>query len=96
MGIGIGMVGLGAFGSGFVDLFKNHPLVDRIALCDREPERIAKFADREDFQDKFDPKDAYASLEDICNSDIDALVIITQHWLHGWQAIDALKAGKHV
>jgi len=96
MGVSIGMVGLGAFGSGFVELFKNHPQVDRIALCDREPDRIAKFADREDFADKFDPKDAYDSLEEICRSDIEALVIITQHWLHGWQAIQAMRAGKHV
>ena len=37
MGISIGMVGLGSFASCFVDLFKSHPLVDRIAFCDREP-----------------------------------------------------------
>ena len=96
MGISIGMVGLGSFGSGFVDMFKTHPLVDRIALCDRESERVAKFAQRPDFQDKFDPKDAYSSLEDLCKSDIDAVVIITQHWLHTPQAITALEAGKCV
>ena len=45
MGISIGMVGLGSFASCFVDLFKSHPLVDRIAFCDREPERVQKWAD---------------------------------------------------
>ena len=40
MGISLGLVGLGSFGSAFADLFMSHPLVDRIALCDREPERI--------------------------------------------------------
>ena len=36
-------MGLGQFGKAFAPLFKAHPLVDRIALCDREPERIEKF-----------------------------------------------------
>lgn len=96
MGISIGLVGLGAFGSSFAPLFKRHPRVDRIALCDREPERVAAFANRPDFQDKFHPRDAYASLDEICRSDLDALVIITQPWLHAAQAIQAMEAGKHV
>ncbi len=33
MGIKLGLVGLGAFGSGFVPLFANHPLVDSVILC---------------------------------------------------------------
>ncbi len=96
MGISIGLVGLGAFGSGFADLFKRHPLVDRVALCDREPERVQRFAERPDWRDKFDPRDAYLSLEAICESDLDALVIITQPWLHAEQAILAMESGKHV
>ena len=45
MGISIGLVGLGQFGSAFAPLFKSHPLVDRVGLCDMEPDRIAAFAD---------------------------------------------------
>ncbi len=96
MGISLGLVGLGSFGSAFAHLFKSHPLVDRIALCDREPERIEKFATDPFFSDKFDPSDAYGSLDEICDSDIDALVIITQPWLHAPQCIQAMEAGKHV
>ena len=96
MGISVGLVGLGAFGSSFVELFKSHPAVDRVALCDRVPERIKQFAERESFQDKFDPADAYDSLDDLLKSDIQAVVIITQHWLHTPQAIQAMEAGKHV
>ncbi|MFO8007987.1 MAG: Gfo/Idh/MocA family oxidoreductase [Candidatus Brocadiia bacterium] len=96
MGISVGMVGLGSFGSQFAPLFKAHPHVDRIALCDREPERVAKFAERDFFQDKFDPSDAFYSLEDICEADLDALVIITQPWLHAAQCIQAMESGKHV
>lgn len=96
MGISLGIVGLGSFGSSFADLFMSHPLVDRVALCDREPERIARFAGEERWRAKFRPRDAYASLDEICASDIDALAIFTQPWLHAPQAVQALEAGKHV
>jgi predicted dehydrogenase len=96
MGISLGLVGLGEFGSAFAELFRSHPLVDRIALCDREQDRIARFANRASFQSKFHPRDAYESLDDICKSDLDALVIITQHWLHAPQCIQAMEHGKHV
>jgi len=96
MGVSIGLVGLGAFGSGFAPLFKSHPLVDRIALCDREPERVAKFANDAFFQNKFKPSDAYGTLDDICRADLDALVIITQPWLHAPQCLQAMESGKHV
>lgn len=96
MGVSIGLVGLGSFGSAFAPLFKSHPLVSRIALCDREPERIKKFADDPFFKDKFNPRDAYESLDEICKSDLDALVVITQPWLHAPQCVQAMESGKHV
>lgn len=96
MGISLGLVGLGAFGSAFAELFKAHPAVDRIGLCDVEPERVAKFANSPFFADKFAARDAYASLDEICRADFDALVIITQPWLHAPQCVQAMAAGKHV
>ena len=96
MGISLGIVGLGAFGSEFADLFASHPLVDRIALCDREPDRVAAFANKPSWQGKFNPRDAYGSLDEICESDLDALAIITQPWLHAPQCVQAMQSGKHV
>jgi predicted dehydrogenase len=96
MGISLGLVGLGSFGRAFADLFASHPLVDRIALCDLEPERFAPFVDKPSFKLKFDPRDAYTSLDEIVQADLDALVIITQPWLHAPQCIQAMQAGKHV
>lgn len=96
MGISLGLVGLGSFGSGFADMFMSHPLVDRIGLCDREPERIEKFSKKESWKAKLNDKDIYHSLDDICESDLDALVIITQHWLHAPQCLQAMESGKHV
>ena len=96
MGISLGLVGLGRFGQSFADLFMSHPLVDRIALCDREAERMARFANKASWQAKFNARDVYHSLDEICQSDLDALVIITQPWLHAPQCIQALESGKHV
>jgi len=96
MGLSIGLVGLGRFGSGFADLFKRHPLVSRVGLCDREAERVRAFAQREDWADKFDPADVYDSHEAICKADFDALAVITQPWLHAPQCIAAMESGKHV
>ena len=58
MGISLGLVGLGSFGSSFADLFMSHPLVDRIALCDLEAGRMARFADKNSRRAKFRPQDA--------------------------------------
>lgn len=96
MGISIGLVGLGQFGSAFTTLFKSHPLVDRIALCDRDPEKLKKASEDPFLADKLARDDIYTSLDDICRSDLDALVIITQPWLHAPQCIQAMEAGMHV
>ncbi len=90
MGISIGMVGLGSFGPSFVASFKLHPQVSRVALCDLDPEKLSRNAER------FGIAETYRSLDEILKTDIDALVIITQHWMHASQAIKAMKAGKHV
>lgn len=96
MGIKLGLVGLGSFGSAFARLFKSHPLVDKIALCDCEAEKIRRFAEDPFMADKLNARDCYETLDEICRADLDALVIITQPWLHAPQCIRALESGKHV
>ena len=78
MGISLGLVGLGAFGTQFAKLFKAHPSVDRIALCDCEAEKVDKFLHDPFMADKVNEKDCYVTLDEICRADLDALVIITQ------------------
>ena len=90
MSIKIGMCGTGAFADGFIPLFKAHPDVDSIVLCDLDAEKLKTKCE------KFEISDSYPSLDALCESDVDAIVIITQHHLHGPQAVQALKAGKHV
>ena len=71
MGISVGLVGLGQFGRHFVALYKNHPDVTRLALCDISEQRLAAMARQ------YRISECYRSLDDICRSDLDALVIIT-------------------
>ena len=76
MGIKLGLVGLGMFGSQFAKLFKAHPLVDKIALCDCEAEKVKTFLEDPFMADKVSAKDCYQHLDDICKADLDAIVVI--------------------
>lgn len=90
MGLRVGMVGVGAFAQAFIPLYKAHPLVSEVVLCDTNAEKLAENAAKHGIA-KILP-----SLDALCESDLDAAVIITQNWLHGPQAVQALRAGKHV
>lgn len=90
MSISVGIVGVGMFGRAFISSYRDHPDVHRLALCDLKADRLAEQAE------KFGITEIYSSLDDICKTDIDALVIITQPWLHARQAVQAMEAGKHV
>ena len=90
MGLKIGMVGVGAFAQCFIPLFKAHPLVSEVTLCDLDADKLDQNAKLHGI-----PKKS-PSLDHLLTTDIDAAVIITQNWMHGPQAIAALKAGKHV
>jgi len=90
MGIRIGVCGTGAFAECFIPLFKAHPDVENVVLCDLDAEKLkAKCG-------KFGTAESSPSLDDLCDRDVDAIAIITQHHLHGPQAAQALRAGKHV
>jgi len=90
MGLTIGVCGAGQFATSFIPLFRAHPLVDEVYLAEVLPERRAAQAGR------FGITRTFASLDDLCRSDVDAIALFTQRWTHGPQAIQALKAGKHV
>ena len=90
MGIEVGICGVGAFADCFIPIFKAHPLVDRVVLCDLNTEKLqAKAA-------QFGISDTCPSLDRLSQSSVDAIAIITQHHLHGPQAVQALKSCKHV
>jgi len=90
MGIKVGMVGVGAFAQSFIPLFKAHPLVSEVVLCDLDAKKLRLNSEKHGI-----PRTSL-SLDDLCGTDVDAVAIITQHWMHAPQAILALRAGKHV
>lgn len=88
--IKVGMVGVGTFAQNFIPLFKAHPLVAEVILCDLNTQKLKENSE------KYGVSKTFSSLDDLCNTDVNAVVIITQNWLHASQAIQALRAGKHV
>lgn len=90
MAIRVGICGVGAFARSFIPLFKHHPQVENIVLCDLDAEKLNSKSE------EFEIPDTCPSLDDLCSMDVDAIAIITQHHLHGPQAVQALQAGKHV
>lgn len=86
----LGIVGTGSFAQGFIPLFKAHPLVEHITLCDLDADKLAQNAAKHEIND------TSPSLEKLCATDVDAVALFTQNWLHAPQAIQALRAGKHV
>ncbi len=90
MGIRLGIVGVGAFAQHFIPLFNAHPDVEQVILCDLNAEK------RHASADKHDIAQTSPSLDDLCHTDVDAIALFTQNWLHGPQAVQALRADKHV
>ena len=72
MSISVGIVGVGQFGRHFIRLFRDHPDVHRVALCDLNADRLAECAQ------EFGIAETYASLDEICRSDLDALALEIQ------------------
>ena len=90
MGIKLVVVGTGTFGGALIPLFKAHPLVDDIALCDLDAAKL------HDASARYGIPKTYPHLDAACDSNVDAVAITTQHWLHSPQAVKALQAGKNV
>lgn len=89
--IRICFIGCGQFCKYFVPVFKAHPAVEYVAVCDTFRERA------EDFKARFGADQIFDTYEDaIASDEINAIAIFTQRNTHGKIAIDALKAGKHV
>lgn len=87
--IKIGIVGT-SFGANFIPLFRAHPDVRAVAIADLLPERL-QYA-----QDLYGEMEIFPTLDEMLASDVDAVCIFTQRWMHAAQAIQALKRGKHV
>lgn len=86
----VAVVGLG-FGGEFVPIYKAWDKTECVAVCRRDSEKLNAFADEFDIPKRY--TDYRKMLKD---PEIDAVHINSDLNSHGWMAIEALKAGKHV
>lgn len=86
----IGIVGTGSFAQNFIPLFKLHPLVEKVILCDLDEVKL------NENMKKHGITNGSSSLGELLETDVDSVAIFTQNWMHGPQAEKALLAGKNV
>ena len=86
----VGVVGCGQFAGSFARLWHQHPAVEQVWVTDVIPDRAEALAAQHGFAGTM------ASYEQMIESDLDAVALMTQRWTHGPLASDALRAGKHV
>jgi predicted dehydrogenase len=87
--LNVALVGLG-FGSAFAPIYRKHPDIGRLVLCDANAGRLR------DLQAKLGLKDAVATLAEVlADPSIDAVHLNTGIPDHARHAIAALDAGKH-
>lgn len=90
MKLTVAVIGCGEFAKNFVPLFKAHPTVEKVYVCDLIPEKAQAYAQ----QFQVDRLDSFA--ECLKRPDINTVAIFAQRHFHGPLVIQALKAGKHV
>ena len=87
--INVALVGL-SFGAAFIPIYKLHPRVGRVTLCDIDP------AVREEAGDTFSIDDRRASLNEVlADPSIDAVHLVTPIPFHVEQTLRVLESGKH-
>ncbi len=86
----VAIIGCGPFAHHFVSLFKAHPNVEKVYVCDLIEEKVQAFAEEFDV----DIIDTYE--EALAREDINCIANFTQRHLHGDVVIRALEAGKNV
>ncbi len=87
--LNVAVVGLG-FGGSFVEIYKNHPNVGKVKLCDTNQEQLQKFVKMGGISQ------AYTDFQDVLNDpEIDAVHLVTPIPLHEDQTVQVLESGKH-
>ena len=86
----VAVIGCGNFSKEFIPLFKAHPYVEKVYVCDLVPEKVKNYSERFGVE-------IIASFEEaLDNPEITCIANFTQRHLHGDIVKRALKAGKHV
>ena len=85
----VGVLGCGNFSASFVELFQNHPFVEKVCVADTNLEAAKEFGEK--FNVEY-----YNSLDELLQADINSVAIFTPRHTHGPLVVKSLKAGKHV
>ncbi|SHN35032.1 Gfo/Idh/MocA family protein [Gracilibacillus kekensis] len=87
--INVGIVGL-QFGGQFAPIYKLHPNIGEVAICDTNKQLLQNYGDKFNFERR------YSSLDDLLEEDdIDAIHLVTSIHSHATQSIQVLNSGKH-
>lgn len=86
----VAMIGCGPFCNRFVELFKNHPNVEKVYVCDLIREKA------EDFSKRYGVEIIDSFEQALADPKINCIANFTQRHLHGDISIRSLKSGKHV
>lgn len=86
--IKVGIVGL-VFGGAFPTIYREHPDVEEVVICDKNEELLR------DFSRKFGFSKCCSDYQEMLDSDVDAVHILTNIHTHADLAVQALNAGKH-
>jgi predicted dehydrogenase len=78
------------FGAAFVPIYRDHPDVESVGICDTNPEVLKRVAEAHGISRM------YSSLEDVLKDDsVDAVHLVTPIPLHEEQAVKVLQSGRH-
>ena len=83
------MVGL-RFGGEFPPIYRDHPDVGDVIICDQDEALLKEFGDRFGF------KQRYSDFNSLLDADVDAIHLVTNIHTHHDLSVRALNAGKHV
>lgn len=87
--IRIGILGCGDFSMHFVQLFSEHPYVEKVCVADLDIDKAKLYGEKFGIE-------YYGSLDELLLTDVNAVAIFTPRHTHGPLVIQALKAGRHV
>ncbi|MDO4274251.1 MAG: Gfo/Idh/MocA family oxidoreductase [Eubacteriales bacterium] len=89
--IRIGIVGAGVWGETHASIYREHPLAEIVAVCDRQEERARALAD------KYNIPKVYEDYHDLAEDKMcDAVAIVTPDFLHADIAVEMAEHHKHM
>lgn len=87
----IAIVGAGVWGDTHAAIYREHPMVDPVAICDQNEQRARALAQ------KYGLKKVYTHVDDLLSDgDFEAVSIVTPDHLHADIAVKCAQAGKHM